>query len=229
MYLSRLVLNVGSRDAQRDLASPYEMHRTLARVFPGSRADAQGANADRQPGHGLLFRAEPDAAGGLAVLVQSLAPPDWRALPDGYVRRVDGPTAFDPQLRKGQRLRFRLVANPTVKKKVDGRTNGTRVPLVHPRAPSGHPEVAAGYLDWLERKAGDAGVSVDLDQTLDAPFEVRFSKSKGRGQAQRVSLFGVRFDGVLTVDDPSALADSVRSGVGPAKGFGFGLLSLART
>ena len=227
LYLSRLHLDARNPGARRDLVSPYEMHRTLARVFPGSRADAQGVNADRQPGHGLLFRAEPDAAGGPAVLVQSLAPPDWRALPDGYVRRVDGPTAFDPQLREGQRLRFRLVANPTVKKKTGetrpgGKPRVTRVPLVHDRAPEDHPEVTAGYLDWLDRKAEAGGFAVD--SVVDAPFQVSGGRAK-----RDLTLFGVRFDGQLVVTDADALRQSVRGGVGPAKGFGFGLLSLART
>ena len=220
MYLSRLALNPRSREAQRDLAGPYDLHRTLARVFPGARAGRDGPNAERAANHGLLFRAEPDAPGGPAVLVQSLVEPDWRALPTGYARRVDGPKAFAPDLREGQCLRFRLVANPTVKKRRDGKKNGARVPLVHDRAPDGHPEVELGYLDWLERKAEAAGFAVD--HVVDAPFEVRGGAAK-RG----LSLFGVRFDGDLTVTDPSRLTDALRSGFGPAKGFGFGLLSLA--
>ncbi|MEM0963873.1 MAG: type I-E CRISPR-associated protein Cas6/Cse3/CasE, partial [Bacteroidota bacterium] len=38
---------------------------------------------------------------------------------------------------------------------------------------------------------------------------------------------GVRFDGELRVIDPDRLAVAVASGIGPAKAFGFGLLSLA--
>ena len=220
MYLSRLLLNTRNRDARRDLASPYDLHRTLARVFPGPRADAEGANEGRTPNHGLLFRAEPDAPGGPAVLVQSLAEPDWRSLPDGYARQTDGPKPFEPRLCEGQRLRFRLVANPTVKKQVEGRKNGARVPLVHDRAPAGHPEVEAGYLDWLERKAEAGGFAVA--HVVDAPFQT----TGGRGK-RGLTLFGVRFDGALTVTSPDRLLHAVRSGIGPAKGFGFGLLSLA--
>jgi CRISPR system Cascade subunit CasE len=38
----------------------------------------------------------------------------------------------------------------------------------------------------------------------------------------------VRFDGVLRVTDAARLVEAVRSGIGPAKAFGFGLLSLRR-
>jgi CRISPR system Cascade subunit CasE len=225
MYLSRLLLNTRNRDARRDLASPYELHRTLARVFPSPRPDADGPDAQRSLGHRLLFRAEPDAPGGPAVLVQTLAAPDWSRLPDGYAR-VDGPKPFEPRLSEGQRLRFRLAANPTVKKQRDGRKHGTRVPLVHPRAPEGHPEASAGYLDWLERKAEAAGLALEPDCLVDAPFEIR-TRKQARSGDHRVTLFGVRFDGVATVVDPVSLLDALRSGLGPAKGFGFGLLSIA--
>ncbi len=220
MYLCRLLLNPRSADAQRDLASPYDLHRTLARVFPGDRADDDGPNEARSLNHGLLFRAEPDASGGPTVLVQSLVTPDWSALPESYARRVDGPKAFEPRFRAGQRFRFRLVANPTVKKKREGKKHGTRVPLVHDRAPAGHPEVTLGYLDWLERKAEAAGVTVE--HVVDAPFQATGGPAK-----RDLTLFGVRFDGTLSVTDPARLAGAVRAGIGPAKGFGFGLLSLA--
>ena len=220
MYLSRLLLNPRSREARRDLAGRYDLHRTLTRVFPGARAGRDGPNDDRALDHGLLFRAEPEAPGGPVVLAQSLDKPDWDALPAGYARRVDGPKPFCPALERGQRLRFRLEANPTVKKKRDGKKNGARVPLVHDRVPESHPEVTAGYLDWLERKARDAGFTVE--HVVDAPFQTSGGRAK-----RDLTLFGVRFDGVLAVTDPDVLVVAVRSGVGPAKGLGFGLLSLA--
>ena len=34
MYLSRLILNPRSRRVQRELAEPYEMHRSLMKAFP---------------------------------------------------------------------------------------------------------------------------------------------------------------------------------------------------
>ena len=46
--------------------------------------------------------------------------------------------------------------------------------------------------------------------------------------ARRAIEFGVRFNGLLQVTDPEKLMQAVRNGIGPAKAFGFGLLSLAR-
>lgn len=206
MFLSRLRLDSRSAAARRDLGDPYRMHQTLTAVAPDDGR--------------LLWRAEPDARGGPAVLVQTLAAPDWTRLPDGYAR-VDGPKPVELRLSEGQRVRFRLVANPTVKKPRKDRRQGARVPLVHPRAPEGS-AASQGYLDWFTRKAGAAGLVVDIDHVADAPFEVQTRKGD-----HRITLFGVRFDGSATVDDPAALLAAIRAGVGPAKGFGFGLLSLA--
>mgnify|MGYP002136949035 FL=1 len=37
MFLSKLILNPKSREARRDLANPYDLHRTLARAFAPTR------------------------------------------------------------------------------------------------------------------------------------------------------------------------------------------------
>jgi CRISPR system Cascade subunit CasE len=44
----------------------------------------------------------------------------------------------------------------------------------------------------------------------------------------RLKLWCIQFDGLLKVDDPVLLAKAVQAGIGSGKGFGFGLLSLAR-
>ena len=209
--LSRLTLNPENADVRRDLASPYELHRTLMRAFPDG---ARGGNR-------LLFRVEPEGVGrGVAVLVQSHPePPRWDFLHGmkGYACRVEGPVDVRPALREGQRLRFRLAANPT--KKVQNK----RVPLIHDGPnPEGHPT----YHDWLRRKAGQHGFEVLRAE--DAPFRTALlNRRKDDYDKKELPLFGVRFDGVLRVTDVEALLEAVRGGVGPAKAFGFGLLSLA--
>ncbi len=223
MYLSKLVLNPRHAQAQTDLAAPYDLHRTLARAFPDDGPDAHRAR------HGVLFRIEDAAQHGIPVLVQSATVPDWTRLPPGYTVLLDGPKLFSPALEVGQRLRFRLVANPVRRTHEEGRRHAVRLPLVHARAdaPAGLPD---GYLDWLERQARKAGVAIDA--VADAPF--RLARRQRRGPALDGALakpdiphFGVRFDGTLTVTDAEALAAAVRTGIGPAKAFGFGLLSLA--
>lgn len=166
---------------------------------------------------------------GVPVLVQSATEPDWAQLPTGYALRCDGPKPFAPTLAVGQHLRFRLAANPVRRTHEEGRKHAVRLPLVHARAdaPAGLPD---GYLDWLERQGHKAGFAIGA--VSDAPF--RLARRRRRGPALDGELakpdiphFGVRFDGTLVVTDAEALARAIRDGIGPAKAFGFGLLSLA--
>lgn len=223
MFLSRLMLDPGASGVHRDLAAPYDLHRSLARAFPD---DEPGAHRAR---HGVLFRIEDATPHGVPVLVQSATAPDWARLLPGYALRIDGPKTFEPALVAGQRLRFRLVANPVRRTHEQGRKHPVRLPLVHARADTaaGRPD---GYLDWLDRQARKAGVT--LDAVADAPF--RIARRRARGPALDGALakpdiphVGVRFDGTLTVTDAEALVASLRNGIGPAKAFGFGLLSVA--
>jgi len=218
MYFSKLTLNPRSERAQTDLASPYELHRTLSKAFDDPEPEQHRAR------HGVLFRIEGGGLGGVPVLVQSATAPEWDRLPRGYASRIDGPKAFELAPHVGQRLRFRLVANPVRRVRIDGKKHPRRLALVHPQAKDG---IEMGYLDWLGRQAETSGFAV-VD-VADAPFRLDRKRRVGVEEITkaRIPHFGVRFDGVLRVTDPEKLVEAVRKGIGPAKAFGFGLLSLA--
>ncbi len=209
MYLSKLFLNPRNAGARRDVARPYELHRTLQR------------GVEHTPnGNRLLFRIEPE--GGRrrpVVLVQSAeAVPDWTPLlANSYLLEAHGPKPFEPVLRMGQRLAFRLTANPT--KKVAGK----RIPLSH--AIRQHKEDRT-YWHWLHRKAEQHGFKVLTAR--DAPFRTASNRRKKPCYDKaEIPHFGVRFDGVLEVTDSDRLLEAIQQGIGSAKAFGFGLLSLA--
>ncbi len=204
MYLSRIIINPACRRARRDLSNLYEMHRTVMSAFPDSHRER------------VLFRVDMKRFGPCPVLyVQSEVEADWRALVavDAYL--ADPPDArgnpaqrfFDPEFRAGDRFIFRLRANPTVKR------NGKRHALY----------TEAEQMRWLERKVTTAGGRL-LGARVSAGQLHRFRDNDGR----RVTLFGVTFDGLLEVTSADLLKTAVAEGIGAGKGFGFGLLSLAR-
>ncbi len=206
MYLSRLMLNPRSRRVRSEVASLYELHRTVMRAFPE-------VNSQR-----VLFRLdERRDTGALELLVQSEERPDygWLLEPRArdYLARPHDPSRdikpFLPQLSAGQVLAFRLRANPAFKR------GGVRLGLLREEE----------QRTWLERKGRTGGF---------APLSVRIvregirTSTVRRGPTtQRLSHLSVRYDGTLAVLDAARLLDTLRSGIGPAKGFGFGLLSLA--
>jgi len=201
MYLSQLSLRPASRQVLRDMASPYELHRTLMRAFPDSDAGGPGR---------VLFRIEPMRDGGDAepprVLVQSDVAPDWSRLPDGYAT-VQGPKELALALSHGQRLRFRLRANPSLKR--DGKRRGLTK--------------EEDQRCWLDRKAAGCGFK-PLAYTI-----VRVGRTiSRRGEHGVATHLGADFEGVLQVTDAAKFSAAIRTGIGPAKGFGFGLLSVAK-
>ena len=227
MFLSKLALNIRDAAVRRDLRDPYEMHKTLWAGFP--HKDDGGAGR-------VLFRVDSDRHGP-AALVQSVNEPNWSALPAGYLRFKAEAKAFTPAVTAGQRLRFRLRANPTKR--------------VHEKAavPAGGESVAGKrvgllteveQIKWLIGKGEDGGFTVPGEWVeakdpetkepiklanfrVDAIPEGRVRDVKNPGS----SLLAVRFEGVLIVSDPGLFAKTLAAGVGSAKGFGFGLLSVA--
>src|ERR1700689_3434757 len=133
LYLSRLVLNLRNRNAQRDLADCIAFHRTLMSAFPDNLSANAAARAEAE----LLYRVEETAGGAIAVLAQSGLPPDWARLPASWLHPEAGPQVKEiggllSRIEPGSQLRFKLVANPTrkidTKSGADGsKRNGKRV------------------------------------------------------------------------------------------------------
>lgn len=201
MYLSRLLLSSSSQRVQADLWQPYELHRTV-----------MGAFADAARGPRVLYRADLYGATP-SLLVQSHGLPSWGFLPEDYVL-AEGPVPgvavryYEPELGRGQALAFRLRANPT------RRHHGKR------RAWLTGDEQRA----WLYRKGEQGGFAV---VSVACAMEGLAVLSKGP-HAPPLRLSSLLYEGVLEVTDPELCVHTIASGVGSAKAFGFGLLSLAQ-
>ena len=107
MFLSKLVLNSKNPVVRRHIGSPYEMHKAILGFGFGPIPKSELGR--------VLFRVDEDPTGRTppVVLVQSEQEPAWGTLPENYT--VAGPewSPYDPKFRAGQKLRFRLRANPT--------------------------------------------------------------------------------------------------------------------
>ncbi len=218
MYLSRLTLNPRSRQVQRELADPYEMHRTICRAFPN-------ANFKENEPSGILFRVDLHPTTGVpTVLVQSQQQPDWSflladrkdyllaesALPIG----VENPAwkEVNLQLRAGQALAFRLRANPTKRLK----ENAKRIGLFREK----------DQLAWLQRKIEAAGGAL-VSAHVTGKANLRGKLFTEKDDARRMRFVSAQFEGILHVKDPDLLVKTISAGIGSAKGLGFGLLSVA--
>jgi CRISPR system Cascade subunit CasE len=235
MFLSKLALNSRDRQARRDLALPYELHRTLWRAFP-----------EPDPGR-VLFRVEAVPPGcPPIVLVQSDLRPRWERLSEVGPHYLLAPPEFKefaPSFARGQLLRFRLRANPT--KKVASLSRAERLAGVRVRDENSKNGRRLALLReeeqvaWLLHKGEQGGFRIPGEWTADtggrrvANFRVEVTPEGwvrcGKDGHSGGRFYAVRFEGLLEVTDPEKLTGTVADGIGSAKGFGFGLLSLAPT
>jgi CRISPR system Cascade subunit CasE len=152
----------------------------------------------------FLYRVENNGGpSAVNLLLQSQVPP---ANESRHVR-VLGTKPMEIRVREGTALRFLLCANP-IKRLSEARC---RVPLIRDE------DLTA----WLARKMD--GACLLETAAVEGKKNVYFRK---KGMAGK--LVTVTYAGILKVRDSQGLSALVRSGIGPAKSFGCGLLSLAR-
>ncbi len=220
MFLSRIHLNLRCRDVRRDLADPYQLHSTLCRAF--STPDKKCAEGE------FLWRLEPEIdARGPRIVVQSKVKPNWNGIGvQGWLGMVDPPIDLIDRLRLdsvkiGLRYRFRLRANPCVKR------DGKRLGLLN----------CAEQQAWIVRKGFQHGFSITQPAILDSPrslnehIDVRISQEqmlRGRQHTgNAIRLYSVLYDGYLSITEPEKFRKALRTGIGHGKAMGLGLLSVA--
>ncbi len=233
MILSRLVVNPRSYEVRRDLADVQQLHRTVMSLFP--QVDAEGA----RQALGVLFRVDSDARSNPVLLIQSQVQPDWNKLPADYLDTNADPnpqgkdlSAVWQTLAPAMALRFRLRANPTRKIQTktgpDGlRNNGKRVEL----------RTEQDQIEWLRRKATTAGfVLTSVRAARDVPNlrvidQGKYSGARKdpyyEGPRSRLTFAAAMFEGILTIADADKFRRALEQGIGSAKAYGFGLLSIA--
>lgn len=205
MYLSLLRLNTRSRRALTESSRPYELHRSLMKAFPEQAEGGAGR---------VLFRLDKDdTTGGISVLVQSEKKPVWENL-NGFSDYVADAKykEYSPEVKNDQVLRFRLRANPTKRSKHSGKREGILK--------------MEDQVAWLEKKGEDGGFDILSVNAVNEGFSRDGLTDSGKVK-HTTTMLSVRFDGVLRVTDTDVFNNTLTSGIGPAKGFGFGLLSIA--
>lgn len=226
MYHSTLLVNAGNdpnkpREGRKWVSNPYRIHQRIHMALPEGR---------------FLFRLFPTPP--VRILVQSVEKPDWlrafKNAPFLLDQLPEEPTTFSPNRAQGDPLYFSLIANPT--RKIDTKTgpdgkrrNGRRVPVRGEQAQRA----------WLERHGQEAFTIEDLrieDRGRTNAWKDRRESASGprdhqpeppKGRRCQMTFQAVLYEGRLRVANPEAFKSTLITGIGPAKAFGFGLLSVA--
>ena len=241
MYLTRAYLNPRRDGAQRLLASPHRMHAATLASFPEQPVPAP---SDRGR---VLWRLDTDNPHRPVLWIVSPARPDLTHIIEtaGWPR-ADTPQwesrSYAPLLQRlavGQRYAFRLTANPTRQIKNDP-SQPTVPQSPGPPQPRGKrvPHVTVHHqLDWLARRAEHAGfrllsASASLPGSGEHAIQVelrerataRFRKSDSE---RRVTIVRTTYVGALEISNADSLRHVLCQGLGHARAYGCGLLTLA--
>ena len=209
MYLSKLLLDPKNRQVQREISNRYELHRTLTAQF----------SEEKRPEIGLLYRLElanQQNIANIPLLVQTQCIPSWDDLfKAGMLTTCPEVKAFDINFSVGDRFYFRLFGNPTTRK-IQPDRKSKRVGLY----------TTEEQQIWLQRKADQSGFEILGVDVRD--FGLLESVKHKNEQKFIIKHLAVQFDGILRVTNVAKFTAAYTNGIGSAKAFGFGLLSLAK-
>jgi CRISPR system Cascade subunit CasE len=252
-YLSKIALNPRRRAAVSLLSSPHRLH---AAILAGLAVQPVTERVLWRLESNTFHRSEvlvlTESRPSWAHLVDDAG---WPGA-DGGEPLIADYTPLLERIARGREFGFRLTANPVqsvprptrpseqqAARLKEGADNGSRARgfrVAH--------RTVAQQLEWLLKRCERHGFTIpdatatppgpglhtpgakDLELTAGPAVAVvsrdilRFTKRK---DGPRVTLSTATFEGRLRVTDPDALRSALLGGIGPAKGYGQGLLTLA--
>jgi len=213
MYLTRFQLNPRRRGGMKLISSPHAMHAAVLAGFPDPEPTDEGR---------ILWRL--DVNGPRAVLyVVSPAEPDFTHLveqggwPSTHSWESKSYRPLLERIRAGQYYAFRLTANPVHSVRIGDATRGK---------PLGHVTVSQQE-KWLLDRQERAGFSVGATpetQTMTLTDRRTLVFRRGEGT---VTLRVASYEGTLMVTDRDRFVTTLTHGLGRARGYGCGLLTVA--
>jgi CRISPR system Cascade subunit CasE len=231
MYLTRFRVNTARADARRLLSSPQSLHAAVMSSF----AQAPPTPTGQEPR--VLWRIDHNAATDVVLYIAGPDKPDLTHL----VEQAGWPTtgswetfAYEPFLSRiavGDVWSFRLTANPvhSIRRNADEPTK--RTAHLTPRY----------QLGWLIERQQRAGFEVvekpverrhlekgdEYDLIVHNHRDLSFGKQDAEKGRLRVKVVTATYDGRLRVTDADVLRRTLTSGLGKAKAYGCGLMTLA--
>jgi CRISPR system Cascade subunit CasE len=233
MYFSKIVLREDahlSRNFWLVFRDTYTLHRSIWKVF----ADHEDRKRD------FLYRLDQGGKRPFIYTVSQRKPDINSGLWHIETKK------YEPQIRSGMRLSFMLRVNPILTKRdkkgkqhrhdivmdaktrlndSDGNKNNRKSLAVLAQE--------EGSL-WLSKRAEKHGFAIDQDihnnyscqLRVDGYQQHHFSKGKG---SKIIKFSTLDFTGVLIVIDNERFIETLYKGIGPAKGFGCGMMIVKRT
>jgi len=230
------------RESRAMLASPYKLHAAIAGSVPELAPD----NSEGR----VLWRVDRNENGAVNLIIASPDKPSlvgldeqigWPDIEHQWKTRDYSP--FLNQIEAGQRYAFLLVANPVVSRSGIADKAGRSKRIAHLTAlqqtawlagvqayTALGKEAPAVFANQEESRAMRNGFRISTDPEFGALQLVvsdfakeTFAKSDGK----RITLAMAKYKGLLEVVDAKKMRKALCFGIGHAKSFGCGLITLA--
>ncbi|MDO4671131.1 MAG: type I-E CRISPR-associated protein Cas6/Cse3/CasE [Aerococcus sp.] len=205
MYMTKLSLDVNSRATVSYLANLERIHGMIESAFPGGRKRRlwRVDTWNNQPFVLVVSEDKPDFSNNSHhAPIQEWETRDYAPLLE--------------KLEAGQQWRFRLCANPTHAVSPGKGKRGKVYAHV----------TTEQQQQWLYERQEQMGIRLDPEG-----FRVVGSQwknfNKGKSRRHTVHVKTAVYEGVLTITDPERFREILTTGVGRAKAYGCGLLTIA--
>lgn len=214
MFLSRIPLDRYNRNTLRALSSLSIFHGAVENSFTGDRKRNLW-RIDRL-GEQLYLLLLSDHEPELSSFCSQFGQEDLSYETKSYDGLLD-------RIKKGDKWRFRLTANPT--KSISNQKNEKRGKVVA--------HVTTDFQKkWFVEKSKKNGFSV-TENSFDIveSRQIRFYKKEednGKIVTRKVSIFSVTYEGVLEITDANLFKNALIYGIGRGKAYGMGLLTVIR-
>ena len=205
MFLSRIALDISNRNTLEALSSPRKFHGALESNFLGEKPRN-------------LWRID-NLNGQLYFLALTETAPDFSSFCKQFckTRKASETKSYDnflENITNGSRWHFRLTANPTWR-------TVSKIRNKHGKLYSCN--TIAEQKNWLIKKSEQCGFQLNLSM-----FDIvqnkwyRFHKA----DIAYISLLSVTYEGVLEVTDVELFRYALTHGIGKAKAYGMGLMTI---
>ena len=221
MFFSKIVLRQDSeataRLALQVCRDGYRLHQTLWELF------SEGIDERRRD---FLYRRLEQQDWPCFYTVSAQPPVDKLGLWD-----CGQPKPYSPSLSNGERLAFSLCANPVITRRNERSKPVRHDVVMHAKKQLEDSDsttlaelIQQTGQEWLQTRAEKHGFRLEQVR-VDGYRQHRLWK--GRGIAP-IRFSTLEFNGLLTVLDSGQFVNTLYHGIGPAKGFGCGLLLVRR-
>lgn len=205
-YISQVELNTINRQRMQELRHVGAYHNWVENSFPYEIGAGERSRK--------LWRID-TINGRKFLLLVSKTKPDLNLLEYYGVEKTATTKNYDTflnNLSDGQKLSFRLVANPVTVMFQTGK-RGKVIPCI----------TVSQQLEYIKKQSEKWGFLLEDDNYQIVQRDFPVLRKKG-GQA--VKLISATFEGILTIIDVNIFKKTLTEGVGREKAYGFGLMTV---